>query len=78
MVITKCVFLNLPIKTLSLVRYPAIFESELMKMSCLVPRLVPYNNSKHKMNQYILSTEQAVWNGVVENKLHSVKPVLGD
>ena len=35
---------------------------------------VPYNNFKHCVSQYILST----WNGAVANKLYSVKPVLGD
>ena len=32
---------------------------------------------KHHITQYILSTWQDDWNGVVANKLHSVKPVLG-
>ena len=39
---------------------------------------IPYNDFKNKINQYILSTWQDDWNGVVANKLHSVKPVLGD
>ena len=39
---------------------------------------VPYNDFKHCINQYILSTLQDDWNGAVVNKLHSVKPVLGD
>ena len=29
-------------------------------------------------NQFIFSTWQDDWNGAVANKLHSVKPVLGD
>ena len=33
---------------------------------------------KHHINQYILSTWQDDWNGAVMNKLHSIKPVLGD
>ena len=33
---------------------------------------------KHCINQYIFSTWQDDWNGVVMNKLHSVKPVLGE
>ena len=49
---------------------------------CLVlPRTkvgVPYNDFKHCINQYIFSTWQDDWNGAVMNKLHSVKPVLGD
>ena len=36
------------------------------------------NDFKHCINQYILSTWQDDWNGAVVNKLHSVKPVLGD
>ena len=39
---------------------------------------VPYNDFKHCSNQYISSTWQDDWNGAVMNKLHSVKPVLGD
>ena len=40
-------------------------------------RGVPYNDFKHCISQYILSTWQDNWNGAVVNKLHSVKPVLG-
>ena len=39
---------------------------------------VPYTNFKHCIIQYILSTWQDHWNGAVVNKLHFVKPVLGD
>ena len=39
---------------------------------------VHYNDFKHCISQYILSTWQDDWNGAVANKLHSVKPVLGD
>ena len=39
---------------------------------------VPYNDFKHCINQYIFCTWQDDWNGAVMNKLHSVKPVLGD
>ena len=39
---------------------------------------VPYNDFKHCINQYIFNTWQDDWNGAVMNKLHSVKPVLGD
>ena len=39
---------------------------------------VPYNDFKHCINQYIFCTWQDDWNGGVMNKLHSVKPVLGD
>ena len=34
--------------------------------------------AKHCISQYIPSTWQDDWNGAVANKLHSVKPVLGD
>ena len=37
---------------------------------------VPYNDFKHCISQYILSTWQDDWNGAVTNKLHSVKPDL--
>ena len=39
---------------------------------------VPYTDFKHCISQYILSSWQDDWNGAVANKLHSVKPVLGD
>ena len=39
---------------------------------------VPYTDFKYLISQYIFSTWQDDWNGVVMNKLHSVKPVLGD
>ena len=39
---------------------------------------VPNTDFKHLISQYIFSTWQDDWNGAVINKLHSVKPVLGD
>ena len=52
---------------------------KLFLVPACMPRLVyPYNDFKHCINQYILSTWQDDWNGAVANKLHSVKPVLGD
>ena len=39
---------------------------------------VLYTDLKHCISQYILSTCKDDWNGAVANKLHSVKPVLGD
>ena len=39
---------------------------------------IPYTDFKHCIGQYIFSTWQDDWNGAVVNKLHSVKPVLGD
>ena len=38
----------------------------------------PDTNLKYLINQYIFSNWQDDWNGAVMNKLHSVKPVLGD
>ena len=38
----------------------------------------PYNDFKHRIYRYILSTWQDNWNGAVANKLCSVIPVLGD
>ena len=40
--------------------------------------LMPYTEFKYLISQYIISTWQDDWNGAVANKLHSVKPVLGD
>ena len=51
------------------------------KSSLGLPRVrddVLYPDFKHCINQYILSTWQDDWNGAVANKLHSVKPFLGD
>ena len=39
---------------------------------------VPYTDLKYLINQCIFSTWHDDWNGAVVNKLHSVKPVLGD
>ena len=39
---------------------------------------VPYTDFKYLISQYIFSTWQYDWNGAVMNKLHSVKPVLGE
>ena len=39
---------------------------------------IHFNGFKHKINHYILFTWQDDWNGAFANKLHSVKPVLGD
>ena len=41
-------------------------------------KVVPYTDFKHHINKYILSTWQDDWNGPIANRLHSVKPVLGD
>ena len=39
---------------------------------------VPYTDFKYLISQYIFSTWQDDWNGAIMNKLHSVKPVLGN
>ena len=49
--------------------------------SAAMPRVkvgVPNTDFKHHINQYIMSTWQDDWNGAVANKLHSIKPLLGD
>ena len=56
-------------------------EDSAAKSALDFPRVkvgVPNTDFKHHINQYILSTWQDDWNGVVTNRLHSVKPVLGD
>ena len=48
---------------------------------CFLPRTmvgVHYNDFNQYISQNILSIWQDDWNGAVVNKLHSVKPVLGD
>ena len=39
---------------------------------------VPYTDFKYLINQFEFSTWQDDWNGAAVNKLHSVKPVLGE
>ena len=88
MVIRKCVFLNISKKDIVFcwVRsYIAIKGNEkadsAVKSALDLPRTmvgVPYNDFKYCISQYIFSTWQDDWNGAVMNKLHSVKPVLGD
>ena len=45
---------------------------------CRVKVGVHHTDFKHHINQNIPSTWQDEWSGAVVNKLHSVKPVLGD
>ena len=54
MVIQKCVFLNFATKYFFLGGYPAILALEVMKGHAKVG--VPYNDFKHCIDQYILST----------------------
>ena len=84
---TKVSFLYLPIKTF-FVGYSAILALGAMKRQTLLPSLpwicliwrlmYPILIFKQHINQYIFCTWQSDWNGAVTNKLHSVKPVLGD
>ena len=88
MVIRKCVFLNIAKKEIVFGWVPShtgIKGNEkadsAAKSAWDLPCTkvgVPSNDFKHCINQYIFSTWQDDWNGAVMNKLHSVKPVLGD
>ena len=88
MVIRKCVFLNIANKDIIVCWVPShvgIWGNEkgdsAAKSTLDLPRAkvgVPYTDFKHLINQYIFSIWQNDWNGAVVNKLHSVKPVLGD
>ena len=88
MVIRKSVVLNIAKKDIVLCWVPSHTgikgneKADFAAKSALdLPRTkvgVPYNDFKHCINQYIFSTWQDDWNGAVANKLHSVKPVLGD
>ena len=62
-------------------RLDSIPTSTKRKSALDLPRAkvgVPYTGFKHLISQYIVSTWQGDWNSAVVNKLHSVKPVLGD
>ena len=84
MVIRKCVFLN-SAKNYILPSHVGIRGNKktdsaamsALDLPCAVVG-VPYTDFKYLINQYIFSTWQDDWNGAVVNKLHSVKPVLGD
>ena len=88
MVIRKCVFLNIAKKDIVFCWVPShtgIRGNEkadsAAKSALDLPRAkvgVPYTDFKYLISQYIFSTWQDDWNGAVMNKLHSVKPVLGD
>ena len=87
MVIRKCVFLNFAKKDIVFCWVPSHAgikcneKADSSAKSALdLPRAkvgVPYNEFKHCINQYIVSTWQDDWNGAVANKLHFVMPVLG-
>ena len=88
MVIRKCVFFNFAKKNIVFCWVPSHTGIKGNEKADFVARSVlnlphtkvgvPYNDFKPCINQYIFSTWQDDWNGVVVNKLHSVKPVLGD
>ena len=87
MAIRKCVFLNFANKDIlcwvpSHVGIRANEKADSAAKSALdLPHAqvgVPYTDFKHSINQYIFSTWQDDWNGAVANRLHSVKPILGD
>ena len=88
MVIRKCVFLNIAKKDIVfcwLHSHTGIKGNEkadsAAKSALDLPHAkvgVPYIDFKHLISQYIFSTWQDNWKGAAMNKLHSVKPVLGD
>ena len=88
MVIRKCVFLNIAKKDIVFCWVPSHSgikvneKADSAAKSVLdLPRAkvgVPYIDFKYLISQYIFSTWQDDWNGAVMNKLHSVKPVMGD
>ena len=88
MAIRKCVFINNANKNIILCWVPCHVgirgnekADSAAKSALDLPRAmagIPYTDLKYIINQYIFSTWQDDWNGVVANKLHSVKPVLGD
>ena len=87
MVIRKYVLKYFVNKTLFVVSYQAILvlgairKQTAAKSALDLPRVmisIAYVDFKHHIKQYILSTWQDDWDGVVTNKLHSLKPILGD
>ena len=88
MVIRKCVFLNIAKKDIVFCWVPSHTSikgnqkaDSASKSALDLPRAkvgVPYNDFKHCINQYIFSTWQDDRNHAVANKIHFVKPVLGD
>ena len=79
MAIWKCVFLNIANKDNSIKGNDKADSAAKATLDLSHAQVgVPYTDFKHLINQYIFSTWQDDWNGAVMNKLHSVKPVLGD
>ena len=88
MAIRKCVFLNIANKDIILCWVPSHVgirgnekADSAAKSALDLPHAqvgVPYTDFKLLISQYMFSTWQDDWNGAVANRLHSVKPVLGD
>ena len=82
MVIRKCVFLNIAKKDIVFCwvsSHTGIKGNEKADLAANSAKVgVPYTDFKHSISQYIFSTWQDGWNGAVMNKLHSVKPLLGN
>ena len=39
---------------------------------------IPFSNFKPSINKYILGQWQTSWNNSIENKLHEIKPTIGE
>ena len=88
MAIRKCVFLNIANKDIILCWVPSHVgirgnekADSAAKSALDLPHAqvgVPHTDFKLLISQYIFFTWQDDWNGAVANRLHSVKPVLGD
>ena len=88
MAIRKCVFLNIANKDIIFCWVPSHVgirgnekADSAAKSALDLPHAqvgIPYTDFKLLIRQYIFSTWQDDWNGAVANRLHSVKPVLGD
>ena len=86
--IRKCVFLNIDNKDIIFGWVPSHVgirvnekADSAAKSAMDLPRAkvgVPCSGFKYLISQYMFSTWQDDLNGAVVNKLHSVKPVLGD
>ena len=85
---TKVCLFKFSNKEIIFLGYPVMLVSEVMKRQILLPCLLwilspvkvgwAFGDLKHHISQYILSTWQGYWYGTVANKLHSIKPILGD
>ena len=76
-----CFFLTVANKDIILGYIAMLASYSSTKSALVLPHIrvgVPYTDFKCVISQYSFSTWQDDWNGMVANKLHSVKPVLGD